>query len=732
MSKQKPVYKEVKQMVQAVLKVDAQLVKFGEEEPLRKLAVRQAAERVWQESIRKTLESMDIEELNRQKLGLRLSVLREAGIENIWQVSQMSLVQLTDLDGIGEQSAKKIREISTAIYQSVQKTTGIRLSPDNRTPAADDLIQKLYVYGKAKELEKESRKLIDSFHSEIHRRAPSAKKAGGRFSWFFSSSAQKNQAMEDAAYFEELFTGTYYTQGQQFWQQYQKYQTASVQEGWQDFSKNAPAYYAALEEIDKDRFQKGREPDDIPESLAEKIRQTPLDLQALRCTLRQYQRFGVQYIVCQENVLLGDEMGLGKTIQAIGAMAALSAAGGTHFMVVCPASVLINWCREIEKHSTLQVTKIHGGDEEACYNWRIHGGVAVTTYESISRFTVPEKFRISMLIADEAHYVKNPSAIRTKALLSLRKRAERVLFMTGTPLENRVDEMCFLVNCLQPDIAKQLEGMKFLSAAPQFRQTLAPVYLRRTREDVLQELPELVEKEDWCPLEDREKKAYRQAVFARNFMEMRQVSWQVEEPEKNSSKAKRLLEICQLAKEENRKIIVFSFFLHTLQTVAGLLGDRCMEVITGAVPPARRQEILDEFDRAESGAVLVCQIQAGGTGLNIQAASVVVFCEPQWKPSIENQAISRAYRMGQVRSVLVRRLLCEDCVDEQMVELLKQKQALFDQFADESVIGEESLQGEGQQVITHLIDEEIARLQKQDATGDKTHGEGAGQAGQET
>ena len=111
---------------------------------------------------------------------------------------------------------------------------------------------------------------------------------------------------------------------------------------------------------------------------------------------------------------------------------------------------------------------------------------------------------------------------------------------------------------------------------------------------------------------------------------------------------------------------------------------------------------------------------------------MVVFCEPQWKPSIENQAISRAYRMGQVRSVLVRRLLCEDCVDEQMVELLKQKQALFDQFADESVIGEESLQGEGQQVITHLIDEEIARLQKQDATGGKAYGEGAGQAGQET
>ena len=101
---------------------------------------------------------------------------------------------------------------------------------------------------------------------------------------------------------------------------------------------------------------------------------------------------------------------------------------------------------------------------------------------------------------------------------------------------------------------------------------------------------------------------------------------------------------------------------------------------------------MDEFDKAPAGAVLPAQIQAGGTGLNIQAASVVVLCEPQLKPSIENQAISRAYRMGQARNVLVYRLLCDETIDERIMDLLAEKQKQFDAFADESVVAQESLQ----------------------------------------
>ena len=109
-------------------------------------------------------------------------------------------------------------------------------------------------------------------------------------------------------------------------------------------------------------------------------------------------------------------------------LVALAAEGKSHFMVVCPASVLINWCREIQKFSDLETIKVHGNDEEGLLHWRENGGVAVTTFESISRFTLPEKFKISMVITDEAHYVKNPDTQRTKALLKLLDKTEYVLF----------------------------------------------------------------------------------------------------------------------------------------------------------------------------------------------------------------------------------------------------------------------------------------------------------------
>ena len=115
-------------------------------------------------------------------------------------------------------------------------------------------------------------------------------------------------------------------------------------------------------------------------------------------------------------------MGLGKTIQAIATMIAMKAAGKHHFMVVCLASVLINWCREIQKFSDMEVSKIQGADDDALLHWRENGDIAVTTFESISRFELPEKFRFDYLVVDEAHYVKNPVAQRTVAIQKLLKK----------------------------------------------------------------------------------------------------------------------------------------------------------------------------------------------------------------------------------------------------------------------------------------------------------------------
>ena len=209
-----------------------------------------------------------------------------------------------------------------------------------------------------------------------------------------------------------------------------------------------------------------------------------------------------------------------------------------------------------------------------------------------------------------------------------------------------------------------------------------------------------------------------------DYTAVRRVSWNVPDLN-NSSKAKRLKEIVESAEEEGRKVIVFSFYLETIRVIREFLGDRCMEPINGSIPPQRRQEIIDEFDKAPAGSVLVAQIQSGGTGLNIQSASVVIICEPQFKPSIENQAISRAYRMGQARSVLVYRLLGDETVDERVTELLEKKQAIFNAFADKSVVGEQSLELDGDS-FNGIVDKEKERIEKKrgivgEVIGDESH-----------
>ena len=700
----RPEAAEIKQMIAEATRIDAGLLALQNTEKEQRRTAQQAAQALYDDRIRKALEQMDVEHINNGKQGIRVGLLRENGIENIWQLSQKSYQQLNNLEGLGDQSVRKIQDTVKGIVENTKETARIRIQMENPEQVDDDLIRALYIRIHAKPLRDQCTALYKENHKPLQQELTMAHKALSGFGWLFKSSTAKQQIVTVIGSLQERLAGSFGTS----LKAWEAMENVSPDTYWADYKNNAPAYYTELETLGLN-WETTEVAGGLPAQLAAKIAAQPLDLKHLKATLRTYQTFGTQYIVHQKKTLLGDEMGLGKTVQAIAAMAALTAAGKSHFMVVCPASVLINWCRETQKFSDLEVTKVHGNDEEALLHWRENGGVAVTTFESISRFTLPEKFKISMVITDEAHYVKNPETQRTKALLKLLEKTEYALFMSGTPLENKVEEMCFLVSCLQPELAKELDDVKFLSTAEQFRQQLAPVYLRRTRENVLQELPDLIEKEQWCDLGPQEKQDYKDAVLSGNFMAIRQVSWQVDDL-KNSSKAARLLELCDQAKEQGRKVIVFSFFRTTVQKVLTLLGDRCTEPITGDISPQRRQEIVDAFSKAEDGAVLVSQTQAGGTGLNIQSASVIIFCEPQIKPSIENPAIGRAYRMGQVRDVLVYRLLADDTIDESMLELLRTKQQQFDSFADESVVGEESLKPGEAAWISKLVEEEKKRL----------------------
>ena len=704
----KPDKKQIKNAIKQAKEIDNRLKAAIDAEKEEITRLRREADAFYNAKLQAVLEDMDVEMLSQGKQKIRVSYLRSNGINNIWQLSKLSRQKLDAIDGIGTQGAAKIYDLTKQIVSNTREKLSLRINTDDPTKADDNLVNALYVLVSHKEQRKELQRLYKQHHKILIKEIAQAQKASGGFSWFFASSKEKESALSAVNSLNERLAGEF--GDTTVLDEFDAVASADITECYAHFRENAAMYYAALEQYCKQLSVSQTSEGSIPEELLAQIEAMQIDISGLKATLRSYQDFGVRYAVHQKRTLLGDEMGLGKTIQAIASMVALKAAGKHHFMVVCPASVLINWCREIAKFSDMEVTKIHGADDEALCHWRANGDVAVTTYESISRFELPEKFKFDFLVVDEAHYVKNPDAQRTVAMKKLLDKTEGVLYMSGTPLVNKVDEMCFLVSCLQPQLSGRLEELKAVSTAEQFKNELSGVYLRRVREDVLKELPELVEKEQWCELGSAESKFYHDAVESGNLMAIRQVSWQVPDL-KDSSKAMRLLEICENAKEQGRKIIVFSFFRNTLEKVRALLGERCSEIISGDISPAMRQEIVDKFNAANEGAVLVSQVQAGGTGLNIQAASVVVFCEPQLTPAIENQAIARAYRMGQTRDVLVYRLLADETIDERMLEILSSKQKEFDSFAEDSVIGDMQMKSETENSwIKKLVSEEQHRI----------------------
>jgi SNF2 family DNA or RNA helicase len=397
----------------------------------------------------------------------------------------------------------------------------------------------------------------------------------------------------------------------------------------------------------------------------------------MRASLRGYQAFGAKFALCQERAMLGDEMGLGKSVEALAAMCHLHVEGRRHFLVACSASVLVNWTHEIDRHSELRSYRLHGADRQRNFlAWTRTGGVAVTTYDSLRSLPKLPGLDLGMLVVDEAHYAKNMTAERTKAVRDWARTTGRVLFLTGTPMENRVEEFRVLVSHLQPGLIPYINNVDGLIGAGHFRAAVAPVYLRRNQSDVLAELPPRVETEEWVELRGRDLDAYRHAVAAGNFMAMRRAAY-APGGAADSAKLGRLVEIVEEASANGRKVAVFSYFRDALDTIASVLGDIAVGPLTGSTPPIHRQNMVDQFTARRGPAVLVSQIQAGGVGLNIQAASVVILTEPQWKPTIEDQAIARCHRMGQVRSVGVHRLLAEDTVDQRMLETLAAKAVLF-------------------------------------------------------
>ncbi len=610
-------------------------------------------------------------------------------------------------------SGQEIAELGTSISEK-ENGAAIKLSADDKNSDSSALVLEISRYRRlampADTLEKAQKK----YEEQIRVETGNLSAAVDGFSLF--QSAEKKEKAETAYRFlVELLQGEYGQQIDFAYKQLEISHGITAEDAWEEFAQDPVPFYHVLEKLLPDLFDKGISDQGLQADTAKEIETLQFSLQGLKGTLRSYQEWGVKYILHQKRVLLGDEMGLGKTFEAIASMVALRNAGGSHFLVVCPASVLLNWIREIAKFSDLRVQEIHGSDrQDEIDQWLERGGVAVTTYETTGAIELAEEFKFTQLVVDEAHYIKNTNAKRTENVKRIAEHAHRILFMTGTAMENNVEEMVNLVSILDKDVARSLRGLKNARLADKFREKLAPVYCRRRREDVLTELPELTMTQQWCKLGKEEKKVYRSAVLRQKYAEARRVSFNVEDLSL-SSKAQRMLELMAEAESEGRKIIVFSFFLDTMEKITELLGDKCYGPINGSVSPAKRQAIIDEFDKAPAGSVLAAQIQAGGTGLNIQSASVVILCEPQFKPSIEHQAISRAYRMGQTRNVLVYRLLCENTVDEKITAILSQKQADFEAFADVGNATEDNF-ALSDTTFTRIMEEEADRIRQEEGS----------------
>jgi SNF2 family DNA or RNA helicase len=477
---------------------------------------------------------------------------------------------------------------------------------------------------------------------------------------------------------------------------------ASVGESLQRFRQNSAAWIAALEHLATQRPTIVPAPTagpaaveeappiygGLPAEIAARVETTPLQRGPLSAILRRYQEFGSRYLVLQERCVLGDDMGLGKTVQVLAAMCHAHAEGAKWFFVVAPNSVVANWEREVRKHTRLHPVVVHGADrDEELARWRRRGGVAITTYGTVGRLASRVE-KIDFLAVDEAHYAKNPDAQRTQAVANLAARSSRVVLMTGTALENRLAEMGSLITLAQPGMSDSLDRLIGFGGRPNprvIRTELAPVYLRRTQADVLVELPERIEIDEWVEPSEADLAAYRNTPAVLVYKRMAAT---IGDGTRTSAKYERLKEIIDEHLSQGRKVLVFSFFLQVIADVCDLVGGAAR--ITGGTSHGERQRIIDEFTTAPDARVLVGQIDAGGIGVNLQAAQVVIIMEPQLKPSSEWHAIARAHRMGQSKTVTVHRLMVRGTIEERIVELLRQKTEIFRTYADDSAMREAS------------------------------------------
>jgi len=445
----------------------------------------------------------------------------------------------------------------------------------------------------------------------------------------------------------------------------------------------------------------------------------------LKAELRPYQKLGAQWLWTLRGLELGgclaDDMGLGKTIQVL-AVLSLSLRNhekGTDLLVV-PASIIDNWRLEIERFAPeLKVLIAHPSHTPSTELKKLsrnkvnaHDAV-ITTYGTVMRMDWIKAHPWRNVILDEAQAIKNPGAKQTHAVKALESKWR--LALTGTPVENRLGDLWSIFDFLNPGLlgsAKAFNGFCKSMASGEhggyarLRRLVQPYVLRRLKTDknVIADLPDKTEVNAYCLLSKRQAALYQQSVDEMKkaiaelegierrgvvlafLMRFKQIcnhpsQWLGDggyEPA-DSGKLSRLRELCESIAARQDKLLVFTQFREMTEPLAGFLAGvfgGAGLVLHGGTPVKKRQELVESFQSNDRVPFMVLSLKAGGTGLNLTAASHVIHFDRWWNPAVENQATDRAYRIGQKKNVLVHKFVCRGTVEERIDELIAGKQNL--------------------------------------------------------
>ena len=438
----------------------------------------------------------------------------------------------------------------------------------------------------------------------------------------------------------------------------------------------------------------------------------------LNKVLRPYQQTGFRWLKTLESCgfggILADEMGLGKTVQVISFLASQENHTKPN-LVVCPASLILNWGEEFGKFAPeLKVSLIYGTAPERKKRIEESGGmdVWVTSYELLRQdIRQYQELEFDTVVLDEGQHVKNQSTQVSKAVKAVNCRQRFVL--TGTPIENRLSELWNLFDFLMPGylfshrafvekLEKPIIKSKNEDAMAQLRKLVQPFLLRREKKDVLKELPPKIEHIRRIALGETERKTYLSAVNAAKstltdtgklkilaaLTQLRQVCCDpnlcFENYAGETSKLEACLELCSGMAANGHQILLFSQFTSMLDILRTRLEGMGLSTFTiqGSTPKEQRAKLVKDFN-AGGAQVFLISLKAGGTGLNLTAADVVIHYDPWWNLAAQNQATDRAHRIGQRQCVQVYKLIAKDTIEERILDLQEKKAELLDVISGE-------------------------------------------------